>query len=113
MKTASFVQTIETKTVIPRALGAMLLVGAFSEFWSLWGHFRPHRSSIFSDVIAKVSSLEKIQQDHISYIRIESFSAAVILSQAGKDHEKSSEHESKDKQAAKLHKQCHDVGHAD
>ena len=70
-------------------------------------------SSIFSDVIAKVSSLKKIQQDHISYIGIESFSAAVILSQAGKDHEKSSEHESKDKQAAKLHKQCHDVGHAD
>lgn len=58
-------------------------------------------SSIFSDVIAKVSSLKKIQQDHISYIGIESFSAAVILSQAGKDHEKSSEHESKDKQAAK------------
>ena len=72
-----------------------------------------HISHFFSDVIAKVSSLEKIQQDHISYIRIESFSAAVILSQAGKDHEKSSEHESKDKQAAKLHKQCHDVGHAD
>jgi hypothetical protein len=85
MKTASFVQTIETKTVIPRALVAMLLVGAFSEFWSLWGHFRPHRSSIFSDVIAKVSSLKKIQQDRISYIGIKSFSATVILSQAGKD----------------------------
>jgi len=27
MKTASFVQTTETKTVIPRALVAMLLVG--------------------------------------------------------------------------------------
>jgi hypothetical protein len=43
MKTASFVQTIETETVIPRALVAMLLVGTFSEFWSLWGHYRPHR----------------------------------------------------------------------
>jgi hypothetical protein len=44
-----------------------------------------HISHFFLDVIAKVSSLKKIQQDRISYIGIKSFSATVILSQAGKD----------------------------